>query len=149
MRKQKTCLSQTDFTILYDKSLCNLNLRKPNTCLNGTNYPVPKGFDLDRFYSICFFLYILRWFSIYNIRNGWLKFRDKNCSIQLVFTNLCLNNFFFTKLLLNAKTKSFQIKAINCWGYWKMQCWSLFSNTLLALQNCLYGNVKLKKQVHF
>ena len=50
LSKSKTCLNQTDFT----KCLCNLNLCKPNTCLNWTNSSVPKGFGLDRSYCITF-----------------------------------------------------------------------------------------------
>ena len=34
LSKPKTCLNQTDCTIPSTKSLCNLNLCKPNTCLN-------------------------------------------------------------------------------------------------------------------
>ena len=36
-------------TVPYTKCLCNLNLCKPNTCLNWTNSSVPQGFGLDRF----------------------------------------------------------------------------------------------------
>ena len=49
LRKPKTCLSQTDFTIPSTKCLCNLNLCKPNTCLYWTKSSVPKGFGLDKF----------------------------------------------------------------------------------------------------
>ena len=43
-------VNQTDFTVPSTKCLCNLNLCKPNTCLNWTNSSVSKGFGLDRFY---------------------------------------------------------------------------------------------------
>jgi len=49
LSKLKTCLSQTDFTVPSTKCLCNLNMRKPNNCLNWTNSSVPKGYGLDRF----------------------------------------------------------------------------------------------------
>jgi hypothetical protein len=45
---------QTDITIPSTKCLCNLNLCKPNTCLSWTNFSVPKGSGLDRFYYIKF-----------------------------------------------------------------------------------------------
>ena len=54
LSKLKTCLIQTDFTDLSTKCLCNLNLCKPNSCLNRTNSSFPKGFGLDRFYCIIF-----------------------------------------------------------------------------------------------
>jgi len=34
LSKPKTWLNQTDFTVASTKCLCNLNLCKPNTCLN-------------------------------------------------------------------------------------------------------------------
>jgi hypothetical protein len=42
LSKPKTCLNQTDFTVLSTKCLCNLNLCKPNTCLNQTDFTVPS-----------------------------------------------------------------------------------------------------------
>jgi hypothetical protein len=55
LRKPKTCLNQTNLTVLSTKFLCNLNLCKPNTWLNWTNSTVPKGFGLDRLY--CRFIF--------------------------------------------------------------------------------------------
>jgi hypothetical protein len=57
LSQEKTWLNQTDFTVPSTKCLCNLNLCKPNTCLNWTNLSVPKGFGLDMFYCICTFFY--------------------------------------------------------------------------------------------
>ena len=58
LSKPKTCLNQTDFTVLSTKCLCNLNLCKPKTCLSWTNYSVSKRFGLDRFYCIYIYIYI-------------------------------------------------------------------------------------------
>ena len=52
LSKPKTCVIQTDFTVPSTKYLCNLNLCKPNTCLNWTNSSASKGFGIDMFYCI-------------------------------------------------------------------------------------------------
>ena len=56
-------------------------------------------------------LYILHWFSIYKIRNVCDKFRDKNYSVQLAFTNLCVNNFEILCVCFNSFCKIYKALA--------------------------------------
>ena len=63
LRTPNTYLNQTGFTVPSTKCLCNLNLCKPNTCLNWTNSSVPKGFGLDRFYCISYLIYSMKYWS--------------------------------------------------------------------------------------
>ena len=44
----KTCLNQTLCRVPFYKFKCILNLVKPNTCLNWSNFKVPKEFGIDR-----------------------------------------------------------------------------------------------------
>ena len=44
--------TETDCTVASTKYLSNLNLCKPNTCLNRTHSPVRNGFGSDRFCCI-------------------------------------------------------------------------------------------------
>jgi hypothetical protein len=50
---ESSLFSNNLFLALYSETCLNRTLSKPKTCLNWTNYSVPKGFCLDRFYCIC------------------------------------------------------------------------------------------------
>jgi hypothetical protein len=82
----------------YNKStkcLCNLNLFKPNTCLNWTNFSVPKRFGLDTFYCIFSILDCIEtWPSFARLGSSTNCMRKIKCTILLVYINKILKKYY-------------------------------------------------------